>query len=167
MAAGPRRRDAGPGPGGLSPQAVAGPSLDALDGPVDPQLGVYLQEHVDMAGHGLHLDDVEGELAGDLFRHLPEAPVHAVHQHRPAALRAEDHVVPAAADDAAAALAFHAGIMPHADSYRLTAMRGLTPCLEEGACAALLVSAKFSYLASLDGAVPETFGWESSHEQRT
>ena len=120
-----------------------------------------------MAGHGLHLDDVEGELVGDLFRHLPEALVHAVHQHRPAVLRAEDHVVLAAADDAAAALAFHAGIMPLADSYRLTAMRGLTPCLKEGACAALLVSAKFSYLASLDGAVPETFGWESSHEQRT
>ena len=31
--------------------------------------------------------------------------------------------------------------MPPADSYRLTAMRGLTPCLKEGACAALLVSA--------------------------
>ena len=50
-------------------------------------------------------------------------------------------VVPAAADDAAAALVFHAGIMPPADSYRLTAMRGLTPCLKEGACAALLVKA--------------------------
>ncbi len=120
-----------------------------------------------MVGHDLHLDDLEMEAICHLPGYLLEALVHAVHQHRPAVLRAEDHVVLAAADDAAAALAFHAGIMPLADSYRLTAMRGLTPCLKEGACAALLVSAKFSYLASLDGAVPETFGWESSHEQRT
>ena len=140
MAAGPKRRDAGPEPGELSPQAVAGPSLDALDGPVDPQLGACLQEHVDVAGHGLHLDDVEAHLVRHLQRYLLEALVHAVHQHRPAALRAEDRVALAAADDAVAALAFHAGIIPLADSYRLTAMRGLTPCLKEGTCAALLVN---------------------------
>ena len=92
-----------------------------------------------MVGHDLHLDDVEAHLVRHLQRYLLETPVHAVHQHRPAALRAEDHVVPAAADYVVVALAFHAGIIPLADSYRLTAMRGLTPCLKEGACVALLV----------------------------
>jgi len=87
---------------------VAGPSLDALDGPVDPQLGVCLQEHVDVAGHSLHLDDLEMEAICHLPGYLPEALVHAVHQHRPAALRAEDHVVLAAAGDVAIVLVFHA-----------------------------------------------------------
>ena len=93
-----------------------------------------------MVGHDLHLDDLEMEAICHLPGYLLEALVHAVHQHRPAVLRAEDHVVPAAVDDVVVALVFHAGIIPLADSYRLTAMRGLTPCLKEGACAALLVS---------------------------
>ena len=92
-----------------------------------------------MVGHDLHLDDLEMELICHLPGYLLEALVHPVHKHRPAVLRAEDHVVLAAVDDVVVALAFHAGIIPLADSYHLTAMRGLTPCLKEGTCAALLV----------------------------
>ena len=150
MAAGPKRRDAGLEPGELSPQIVASPALDALDGPVDPQLGVYLQEHVNVVGHDLHLDDVEAHLVRRLQRYLLEALVHAVHKHRSAVFRAEDHMVPAAVDDVVVALVFHAGIIPLADSYHLTAMRGLTPCLKEGACAALLVIELFERCVHLE-----------------
>ena len=63
-----------------------------------------------MVGHGLHLDDLDMELICHLPGYLLEALVHPVHKHRSAVFRAEDHMVLAAVDDVAAALASHAKV---------------------------------------------------------
>ncbi len=116
VAVGPKRRDAALHPRELQAQVMARTGLDALDRLVDGQLRVDLEQQLDMVGRDLHLDDVEAEVGRDLAGYLPEALVDPVHQDGTAVLRAEDHVVPAAADDVSVALAFHAGIIP-CDTY--------------------------------------------------
>ena len=103
----PERGNAAFQPRELRTQVVARPTLDALDRPVDAQLGIDRQEQVHMVWHDLHLDDLETELVGDFPSDLLEALVDSVHEDGPAVLRAEDHVVAAGENYVAVALVLH------------------------------------------------------------
>ena len=93
---------------------MARPALDPLHGLVDAQLGIHLQEHMDMIGHDLHLDDLEMEVICHLPGYLLEALVHPVHKNRSAIFRAEDHMVLAAVDDVVVASVLHEQSIPRA-----------------------------------------------------
>jgi hypothetical protein len=99
VAIGAEGREPGPKRLELLTQKPRRPTLDLLDQPVNPVLGVDPYQQVNVIGHGLQFDDLGIPLLAHLFDDLLQAVVHLPGDDGASVFRAPDDVVGAPVDN--------------------------------------------------------------------